>query len=87
MKVFAIRNKTQGKFVSCIRKNQAQLVYHFQYARMYYRRADASRLANMLNTKGRDIFNIVEIMVTEKAPGKRKAKRVSKRAFKRSSKR
>lgn len=73
MKLFAIRNTSRGQYVSAIYRENVNHTPLFQYARLYFRRADASRLANILNAKeGKDIFNIVEIEITEKSPGKRK---------------
>lgn len=75
MKMFAIKNTRPEKYVSDIVKKQVFYTSQFKYARMYKRRADASRLANMLNTVAcRNIFKIVEIEITETLPGKRHGK-------------
>jgi hypothetical protein len=76
MKIFALKNTRSGKYVAEIAEKQVSYTSQLQYARMYARRSDASRLANMLNTVAcRNVFKIIEIEVTEAAPGKRHGKR------------
>jgi hypothetical protein len=76
MKIFAIKNSRAEKYLSDITKKEFLFTKRFQYARMYKRRADASRVANWLNAKeGRRIFKLIEIEITETLPGKRYGKR------------